>query len=74
MTHSTGATDYGVRVLLEDGTFEPPDTEEIEWVSLEIAKRIAAKVYNARMSVVNSPVVEIQIINAAYELVQNARV
>lgn len=70
---SNGTTDYGVRLVLEDGSFEPANTEEIEWVSLEVAKKIAAKLYDARATVVNSPVVEIQIIDASYNLVQNAR-
>lgn len=69
----TGATDYGVRVWLEDGTTEPPDTEEIHWVSLNIARKRAARLYNARVTVVNSPVVAIEIIDAAYQQVQIAR-
>lgn len=70
---TTGTTDYGVRVWLDDGTTVPADTEEIEWVSLPVAKKIAAKAYDARATVVNSPVVAIEIINAEYKQVQIAR-
>lgn len=69
----TEVTDYGVRALLNDGTYVPAETEEIEWVSLPVARKIAAKAYDARETVVNSPVVAIEIINAAYEQVQIAR-
>lgn len=38
------------------------DTQEIdEWFSLKVAKKIAAKAYDARVSVVNSPVTAIEI-------------
>lgn len=70
--NSEGATDYAVRVLKEDGSYEPADTEELHWVSLNIAKKIAAKAWDALQSVVNSPVVGIEIINADYQQVQIA--
>ena len=65
-----GATNYAVRVWLEDGTTEPPSTEEMDWVSLNIARKIAAKRYTARSQVVGSQVVAIEIIDADYESVQ----
>lgn len=70
---STGATDYAVRVIMEDGTTVPSETEEMDWVSLEIAKKIAAKTWEARVSVVNSPVVALEIIDADYKTVQITR-
>lgn len=66
---NAGATDYAVRVWLEDGSTEPPSTEEMHWVSLNIAKRIASKAFEAPSRVVNSPVTAIEIINAEYETV-----
>lgn len=66
---NAGATNYAVRVWLDDGSTEPPSTEEMDWVSLNIAKKIASKLYEARETVVNSPVTAIEIINADYETV-----
>ena len=65
-----GATDYGVRVWLDDGTTEPKFTEDIHWVSLNIANRIASKLWEARQNVVNSQVTAIEIIDADYNTVQ----
>lgn len=71
-THSADETNYGVRVKFADGSYEPPDTEEIHWVSLKVAEKIATKAFNARSSVVNSPVVAIEIIDADYKVVREA--
>lgn len=73
MVTTNADTDYAVRVWLDDGTTEPPDTEEMDWVSERVARKIAGKAYDARVTVVNSPVVAIEIINAAYESVQIVR-
>lgn len=66
---NSGATDYAVRAWLFDGTPEPGDTAEMQWVSLGIAKRIAARAFEVRSGVVNSPVVAIEIIDKDYETV-----
>lgn len=53
------ATDYSIVLHKEDGTIEEID----QWFSLGVAKKIAAKAYDARVSVVNSPVTAIEIID-----------
>lgn len=50
-------TDYTIVLHKDDGTIE----EVEEWFSLNVAKKIAAKAYDARVSVVNSPVTAIEI-------------
>lgn len=51
------STEYTVVLHMEDGS-----TEEIdEWFSLKVAQKIAAKAYDARASVLNSPVKGIEI-------------
>lgn len=56
MNHAK-ATDYTVVLHKYDGTIEEVD----EWFSLGVARKIAAKAYEARVSVVNSPVKAIEI-------------
>lgn len=56
MNHAK-ATDYTVVLHMRDGT-----TEEVnEWFSIGVARKIASKAFEARSSVVNSPVVAIEI-------------
>lgn len=50
-------TDYTVVLHMDDGTTQDVD----EWFSLKVAKKIAAKAYEARANVVNSPVTAIEI-------------
>ena len=58
MNH-TKATNYTVVLHNDDGSLEEID----EWFSLGVAKKIAAKAYDARVSVVNSPVTAIEIVD-----------
>lgn len=58
MNH-TRATDYTVVLHMRDGSIQEVD----EWFSLGVAKKIAAKAYEARESVVNSPVTAIEIVD-----------
>lgn len=53
------ATDYTVVLHMNDGTKQ----EAGEWFSLGVARKIAAKAYDARVSVVNSNVQAIEIID-----------
>lgn len=53
------ATNYTVVLHKNDGTIEQLD----EWFSLGVARKIAAKAYEARTTVVNSPVTAIEIID-----------
>lgn len=53
------ATDYTIVLHKDDGTTE----EAGQWFSLGVAKKIAAKAYEARVTVVNSPVTAIEIID-----------
>lgn len=64
----TKATDYTVVLHMRDGTTE----EANEWFSLGVAKKIAAKAYDARESVVNSPVVAIEIVDFNRKQIQIA--
>lgn len=49
--------DYTVVLHMDNG-----DTQEVdEWFTLKVAKKIAAKAYDARVSVVNSPVTAIEV-------------
>lgn len=50
---------YTVVMHMEDGTIEGVD----EWFTLKVAEKIAAKAYDARVSVVNSPVKAIEIVD-----------
>lgn len=68
MSHSK-ATDYTVVLHKEDGTIEELD----EWFSLGVARRIAAKAYDARQSVVSSHVTAIEIIDFNGKQVQIAK-
>lgn len=68
MTH-TKETDYTVRLHKEDETTEDLD----EWFSLRVAKKIAAKAYDARVNVVNSPVTAIEIVDFNGKSIQIAR-
>ena len=52
-------TNYTVVLHKEDGTTEGVD----EWFSLGVARKIAAKAYEARTTVVNSPVTAIEIVD-----------
>lgn len=63
-------TDYAVRVYIQDGTTIPWTDEGLDWVSKGVAKKIAAKLWDARQRVVNSEVIAIEIIDAGYETVQ----
>lgn len=58
--------DYSVVLHMEDGSTKDMD----EWVSLTRAKSLAAKAYNARVSVVNSPVTAIEIIDIDQNSIQ----
>lgn len=58
MNHQKG-TNYTVVLHKEDGTTEGVD----EWFSLGVARKIAAKAYDARANVVNSPVTAIEIVD-----------
>lgn len=58
MTH-TDDTNYTVVLHNNDGTI----TDAGEWVSLPVAKKIAAKAYDARISVTNSPVHAIEVVD-----------
>lgn len=58
MSH-TKATDYTVVLHMRDGTTQDAN----EWFSLRVAKKIASKAFEARQSVVNSPVVAIEIVD-----------
>lgn len=61
--------DFTVVVHLEDGTVESVD----EWFTLPVAKKIAAKAYEARVSVVNSPVTAIEITDINGKQIQIAK-
>ena len=51
--------DYTVVLHMDNG-----DTQEVdEWFTLKVAKKIAAKAYDARISVVNSLVTAIEIVD-----------
>ena len=52
-------TNYTVVLHKEDGSTEGVD----EWFSLGVARKIAAKAYDARANVVNSPVTAIEIVD-----------
>lgn len=68
MSHSK-ATDYTVVLHMSNG-----DTEEIdEWFSLGVARKIAAKAYDARLTVVNSPVAAIEIVDIDGNSIQIAK-
>lgn len=56
-------------MTMADGTTFPAD-DELDWVSHEIAVRLAGKAWETRQSVTNSPVRTIQIIDASYKVVQ----
>ena len=58
MTHEK-TTNYTVALHKTDGTVEQLD----EWFSLGVARKIAAKAYDARITVVNSPVKAIEIVD-----------
>lgn len=68
MSH-TKATDYTVVLHMQDGTIQEVD----EWFSLGVAKKIAAKAYDARESVVNSPVIAIEIVDFNGKQIQIAK-
>ena len=53
------ATNYTVVLHKYDGSTDPLN----EWFSLGVAKKIAAKAYEARESVVNSPVKAIEVVD-----------
>lgn len=61
--------DFTVVLHKEDGTVE----EVEEWFTLPVAKKIAAKAYEARVSVINSPVTAIEIIDINGNQIQIAR-
>lgn len=68
MSHAK-ATNYTVILHMDNG-----DTQEIdEWFSLGVAKKIAAKAYEARESVVNSPVQAIEIVDFNGKSIQIAK-
>lgn len=67
------STDYAVRVELRDGSVTPTEPDELDWFSWNIARKIAAKAYDAREITAGSPVIAIQIINAEYKVVQEHR-
>ena len=51
--------DYTVVLHMDNG-----DTQEVdEWFTLNVAKKIAAKAYDARISVTNSPVHAIEVVD-----------
>lgn len=60
---------YTVVLHMEDGT----EQDAGEWFKLGVAKKIAAKAYDARQSVVNSPVKAIEIRDINQNQVQIAR-
>ena len=60
---------YTVYAELNDGTKMGID----EWHTLNVAKKIAAKAYEARQSVVNSPVVAITIEDIDGNIIKTAR-
>lgn len=68
MSH-TKATDYTVVLHMEDGSTLEVD----EWFSLGVARKIAAKAYDARESVVNSPVIAIEIVDFNGNQIQIAK-
>ena len=53
------ATNYTVVLHMYDGSTDPLN----EWFSLGVAKKIAAKAFEARESVVNSPVKAIEVVD-----------
>lgn len=65
----TRATDYTVVLHMRDGSIQEVD----EWFSLGVAKKIAAKAYEARESVVNSPVTAIEIVDFNNKQIQIAK-
>lgn len=65
MNHAK-ATNYTVVMHMYDGTTEGVD----EWFSLNVARKIAAKAYDARASVSNSQVKAIEIIDFNQKRVQ----
>lgn len=71
--NNTGATDYAVRVHMNDGSVRPDTPEELDWFSYNVAVRIAGKAHAARETVTGSPVVAIEIINADYETIKIVR-
>lgn len=63
------ATNYTIVLHMKNG-----DTQEVdEWFSLSVAKKIAAKAYEARQSVVNSPVTAIEILDFDGKQIQIAK-
>lgn len=53
---------------------ESGDTQDAgEWFTLNVAKKIAAKMYDARVDVVNSPVVAIEIVDIDGNQIQIVR-
>lgn len=68
MNHSK-ETDYTIVLHKDNGEIEELD----EWFSLGVAKKIAAKVYTARQSVVSSPVTAIEIIDFNGKQIQIAK-
>lgn len=68
MSH-TKATDYTVVLHMRDGSTQEVD----EWFSLGVARKIAAKAYDARESVVNSPVIAIEIVDFNGNQIQIAK-
>lgn len=68
MTH-TPSNDYTVVLHMNNGDIQEVD----EWFTLKVAKKIAAKAYDARQSVVNSPVTAIEIIDFDGNQVQIVR-
>lgn len=68
MSHAK-ATDYTVVLHMTNG-----DTQEVdEWFSLGVAKKIASKAFEARQSVVNSPVIAIEIVDINGKQIQIAK-
>lgn len=63
-------TGFAVRVWLEDGTTEPPDSDGLDWVSLTRANKIASKLWKVRSNLVGSQVTAIEIIDADYNTVK----
>lgn len=53
----TPKNDYTIILHERDGSTQEVD----EWFTLNVAKKIAAKAYDARVNVVNSPVTAIEI-------------
>ena len=64
-------TNYAVIAVMSDGTENPNGPDDTVWLSYETAVRVAAKAYDVRVNVVNSPVREIKIVDADYETVMS---